>query len=133
MKRVTIAAVAAFAVATACGAADGADSLDVTLDEWQIGLSNTHYRDGAVELNVTNAGEFPHTLVVEGPDGEILAATDVIAPGGDASLQLELEQVAFRFTCRIVATTRDGALVDHFAAGMAASVASAGPLTSSRE
>jgi len=133
MKRLTVATVAALAALVACGSPSPASSLDVTLDEWQIDLSNSHYIDGAVELNVTNEGDFPHTLVVEGPDGEVLAATEVIAPGAGAVLNLDLEQNDFRFTCRIVATTDDGNIVDHYAEGMTASVASAGSLTSSRE
>ena len=126
MKRsVTMAMVAL--VLAACGSARGTGSIEVTLDEWEIGLSNSRFVDGPVELNVANSGEFPHTLVVEGPGGEVVAATEVIPPGSTGELQLDLAEEDFRFTCRIVATTDDGTVVDHFAEGMSATIFSAGP------
>jgi hypothetical protein len=39
---------------------------------------------------------------------------------------LELEAKVYRFTCRIVATSEDGAVFDHFERGMVATLRPAG-------
>jgi hypothetical protein len=102
----------------ACGTAQGAANIGVRLEEWAITVSSDRYLEGPVSLEIRNEGEFGHTLVVEGPDGVVLAATDVIPSGGDTTLELDLVGTDFRFTCRIVTSLEDGTVVDHFAQGM---------------
>lgn len=117
-------AVAALLVLTlaACSADAATDRLTANLDEWNIELSSETFRPGEVSITVQNAGEFAHTLVVEASDGTVVAATEVIAPGDASDLDLILDGTGYRFTCRIVASGEDGAVVDHFEEGMAAAV-----------
>jgi hypothetical protein len=75
---------------------------------------------------VTNSGEFPHTLVVTDVGGEVIAATDVLQPGQGAELALDLEPGRYSFTCRIVAQTPEGEIVDHFEQGMSKTVSVSG-------
>ncbi len=45
---------------------------------------------GVVQFDVTNAGEAPHALEVEGPEGEV--ETETIAPGKKATLKADLSK-----------------------------------------
>ena len=96
------------------------------LREWSIELSQPRYARGAVTLDITNEGEFSHTLVVEDATGRVLAATDVIAPGSEATVEVGLDGSQYRFTCRIVVSREDGTVVDHFQQGMTVTVTAAG-------
>lgn len=80
----------------------------------------------ATSVAVTNSGEFPHTLVVTDSGGQVIAATDVLQPGQGAGLALDLEPGRYSFTCRIVAQTPGGEIVDHFERGMSKTVSVAG-------
>jgi hypothetical protein len=73
-------------------------------------------------ITVENTGEFPHTLVVSRLSGEVLAATDLVAPGETVTLPIGLEPDTYQFTCRIVGQGSDGQLVDHYERGMHATV-----------
>jgi len=69
-------------------------------------------------IQVENAGEYPHTLVVTNQRGEVLAATGLVDPGGNADLQVDLAAGIYVFSCRIVSQDDDGNLIDHFEQGM---------------
>lgn len=77
-------------------------------------------------ISVENGGEFPHTLVVSTPDGKVITATDLVAPGETATLDLALDPGTYQFTCRIVSQGPDGQLIDHFERGMHTTVAIGG-------
>ena len=47
-------------------------------------------KPGVVEFDVTNAGEVPHALEVEGPNGEV--ETETIEPGRKATLRADLSK-----------------------------------------
>ncbi len=47
-------------------------------------------KPGLVQFDVTNAGQVPHALEVEGPDGEV--ETETIKPGGKATLKADLSR-----------------------------------------
>ncbi|HEU4894822.1 MAG TPA: hypothetical protein VFT85_03200 [Acidimicrobiia bacterium] len=81
---------------------------------------------GAGTITVDNAGEFPHTLVITDESGTVVAATSLIAPGETTSLAIDLDPGTYSVTCRIVAQTPDGDIVDHFEAGMHTTVEVAG-------
>jgi hypothetical protein len=102
----------------ACSESRGASTIDVELEEWAIDVSADRYLAGPVQLQIHNSGEFPHTLVAEAPDGAVLAATEVIDPGESTTVDLNLTDADYRFTCRIVTSLEDGTVVDHFAEGM---------------
>lgn len=77
---------------------------------------------GSSSLTVSNAGEFPHTMVVTDSAGEVVAATSLVQPGQSVELAVDLTPGRYSFTCRIVAQDSEGQLIDHFEAGMAANV-----------
>jgi hypothetical protein len=73
---------------------------------------------GAETVMVDNGGEFPHTLVITDETGTVVAATSLIPAGESTNLALDLDPGTYSVTCRIVAQTPDGDIVDHFEAGM---------------
>lgn len=77
---------------------------------------------GPVALQISNQGEFNHTLVVTDRDGRVVAATDVIGPGTDVSLDVDLPAGSYMVSCRLVTQTPDGSIVDHYEMGMYRSV-----------
>lgn len=87
------------------------------LVEWHID-GPAHLEGGAGSVQVTNSGTLPHTLVVTNSSGEVVAATDLVPPGETVDLDLDLESGRYSFTCRIVAQSPDGEIVDHYEAGM---------------
>ncbi len=119
--------VAAMLLVAACGGASSESAkVDVELNEWAIGTSHDQFTPGSVVLDVSNSGEFPHTLVVEDSTGSVIAATEVIQSGESARLEIDLTATDYRFTCRIVTSLEDGTVVDHFEEGMLATVEPAG-------
>jgi hypothetical protein len=94
---------------------------DVYLDEFFITVDGP-LATGTVDLSVTNDGEFAHTLLVTGPDGSVIAATELVAPGTTVDLGLDLPPGRYRLSCRIVVQDRDGGIIDHFEEGMRAGV-----------
>ena len=109
---------------TACaGVPDGSGSqIGVTLEEFSIGLTESVWTAGPISLDVDNQGEFSHTVVVTSETGTVIETSPVLAPGDAATLELDLEPGTYHLTCRIVAETPDGDLVDHYEHGMHAAV-----------
>jgi hypothetical protein len=114
VKRVLLVVIAI--VVTGC-VDSNASGTEYDLYEFSIDGSST-LTTGAHNLTITNSGEFSHTFVITNDVGEVVAASDVIPSGGVTDLSADLEAGAYRFTCRIVAQTEDGELVDHFERGM---------------
>jgi len=123
MKRMALALVATTLVLAGCADAPSGSELGVSLDEWSIEVTPERFDEGPVTVDIWNDGEFPHTLVVENPFGDVIAATDPITPGDNRVLILDLTGAEYRFTCRIVTSRPDGTIVDHFAEGMVANLA----------
>ena len=96
----------------ACGATDGS----VSLHEFAIDVGSEI--SSTVPVVVRNEGDFGHTLVVADASGDVVASTEVIAPGEDAELVADLDPGVYELTCRIVIQLDDGRLVDHMAEGM---------------
>lgn len=67
---------------------------------------------------VTNEGDFNHTLVVADSSGRVVAATELIPPGSDAVLEVDLTTGVYSVTCRIVTEDGEGNLIDHYELGM---------------
>lgn len=105
----------------ACGSGSEAGEPVYDLTEFAINGPETTLSDGGA-IRVTNSGEFPHTLVISDSTGQVVAGTDLIQPGEAVELDIALPPGEFQFTCRIVAETPDGDLVDHFEAGMSETV-----------
>lgn len=91
------------------------------LDEWRIDGPG-EMSAGSESVDVSNSGSVPHTLVVTDSSGHVVAASDLIAPGDSTELALDLDPGTYSFTCRIVAQNPEGEIVDHFEAGMNATV-----------
>jgi hypothetical protein len=114
-----------FAVVVLAGSCASAPPLvsssAVTLVEGAISVESPHFAAGEVTLQIGNAGEFSHTLVVTDDGGSVLAATGLIGPGEAATLTLDLVPGTYQFSCRIVASA-DGRVFDHYQMGMVARV-----------
>lgn len=124
MKRLML---ALFVAVAACGsAALPVRSVAVDLHEFAVVPDASLLAAGEIELTMANSGRFPHTVVVTDSAGLVIAATDVIAPGGEASLAVNLSPGDYSLTCRIVGTRDDGAVIDHYEAGMEAPIEVAG-------
>ena len=104
--------------ASACGVPSGISSIEVELSEFGIDSSERSFDVGPLRLTVVNTGEDPHTLVVTAETGEVIIATDLIAPGASVELELDLKPDTYQLTCRIVTQTENGTLIDHFQEGM---------------
>lgn len=121
MKRVALLVVAIVAGCSA-GISTGHETPRVTLQEFAIDAAGD-WEAGESVVSVLNDGEFAHTLVVTRSDGTVMAATDLISPGEESSFEIALEPGTYQLTCRIVAQTPDGDLVDHYEEGMVTTVA----------
>ncbi len=108
--------------AVALGACGGSRELlpEHEVDLFEFGIETAAEWGNAAPVTVRNSGEFPHTLVVSRDDGEVVFASDVIAAGDSAVVRLDLEPGEYELSCRLVAQTSDGVLVDHFEEGMRA-------------
>lgn len=93
----------------------------VVLSEFALSLPGS-VAAGLVTLDVTNRGEFGHTVLVTDESGAVVGSTDVIGSGDGATLQLELPPGNYQVSCRIVVETPDGEIVDHYERGMFASL-----------
>jgi hypothetical protein len=118
MKR---AIVALGLLAVACGTAPTASSSAVVLTEGHIAVDTSHFVAGEVTLAISNAGEFAHTLVVTEDGGAVLAATGLIGPGEQTTLEVDLVPGSYQFSCRIVSSF-EGEVFDHYQLGMMARV-----------
>ena len=77
-------------------------------------------------IQITNSGEYGHTLVVTDMSGQVVEASPLIGPGESAELSIDLEPGRYDFTCRIVVQGPQGELVDHFEQGMGTTVSVGG-------
>jgi plastocyanin len=68
--------------------------------DFDFELSEDSYSAGTYTFQVTNSGNMPHNFVVE-KDGEDVAGTDVLQPGGTATLEVTLEEGDYFFYCGV--------------------------------
>lgn len=81
-------------------AEDGATSPTASLVDFAIELDETELAAGEYEFEVVNDGSASHDLVVE-RDGEDVAATEVLDPGGSETLSVTLEPGEYVFYCSV--------------------------------
>jgi plastocyanin len=119
MRKVALLAVVAVVV-LACGATPGAQAgnLEVVLNEFYIEPASQLVKAGTIDLELSNDGQIPHTLVVAANDGTVLTASDAVQPEARETLTVRLEPGTYQLTCRIVFRGDDGLLVDHYQEGM---------------
>ncbi len=135
--RVVVMVFAALAlIAPACGGDDG--TVDVTLEEFAIGVSTSSVAAGEVTFNATNEGpNDPHELVViktdlgitelpAGDDGavledgegiELIGEIEEFPVGETESATYDLDAGAYVLICNIV-EDEDGELESHYQEGM---------------
>ena len=117
--RAVAAVLVAASVLAGCGGAR--PDHDLTLGEFSIVTRTPTIAADTTSLSIENAGEFAHTVVISDETGAVLASTDLIQPGTEASLPIDLAPGRYEFTCRIVLETESG-IVDHYQEGMHATV-----------
>ncbi|SDF08148.1 Plastocyanin [Blastococcus aurantiacus] len=78
----------------------GTTAATASLVDFDIELSGTEMAAGEYEFEVTNDGGASHDLVVE-RDGEDVAATEVLSPGGGETLAVTLEPGEYVFYCSV--------------------------------
>lgn len=98
-----------------CGSTASEDGF--LLDEGRI-VGPDEVQQGAVELQISNVGEFNHTMLVANSDGEVVAATGVLAPGTSTVLAVDLSDGRYQVSCRLVGQDSDGNIIDHYEQGM---------------
>jgi plastocyanin len=74
-------------------------SVDATLSEWTIRLSQATVPAGQVKFAVSNTGSVPHAFEVEGQGIE--HATPLIQPGASATMTLALEPGTYEIYCPV--------------------------------
>jgi plastocyanin len=73
------------------GGGGGGETLDVSLVDFRIEPANPTVGAGTVTFNVSNDGQAPHNLEVEGPTGEAELEQD-LAPGESGELTVDLSE-----------------------------------------
>ncbi|TFV44618.1 cupredoxin domain-containing protein [Blastococcus sp. TF02A-35] len=84
----------------AAGPESAVRSITATEDDFSISLEEEELTAGSYEIEVVNDGSATHDLVVE-RDGEDVAASDTIGPGGSATVTVDLEPGEYVFYCSI--------------------------------
>jgi plastocyanin len=64
-------------------------------------MAETELSAGTYTIEVTNEGQASHDLVVEGPDGEDVAATEILPPGASGTVEVTLEPGEYVFYCSV--------------------------------
>lgn len=86
-------------------------TIDVTLTEWNVGMSQASVAAGAIAFVVRNSGSVVHRFEVEG-NGEEWASED-LNPGDEVTMSLNLTPGTYEVYCPVVV---EG--TDHRAQGM---------------
>ena len=122
MRMTTVVAGLVLAVSVASCGDDPAASGTFDLVEFDI-IGPSQLDPATKAIEISNSGEFPHTLVVTDVSGQVVAASSLISPEENAELTLDLEPGSrYSFTCRIVAESSEGDLIDHYEQGMGITV-----------
>ena len=98
----------------------------VVLAEFSISATGS-LTPGPNKVDITNAGEFGHTLVIADETGTVIGATGVVGSDNTASLSVDLQPGTYELTCRIVVQREDGSLVDHYQEGMVTTIEVSAP------
>jgi plastocyanin len=76
------------------------ETVTVTAVDFDFELSEDSYAAGTYTFEVTNTGQMPHNFRVE-RDGTDIGGTDVIQPGGSATVEIALEAGDYFFYCGV--------------------------------
>jgi plastocyanin len=74
----------------------------VTVDavDFDFELSEDSYAAGTYTFEVANTGAMPHNFAVE-RDGQRVTGTEVLQPGGTATVEVTLEEGEYVFYCEV--------------------------------
>ena len=124
-------------VFAACGDSGGGDA-EVELSEFAVSSSPGSLSAGEINFNTTNAGDFPHELVIArtdlaadalptDADGgvdesqlDIIGGIQTFEGGATASVAFDLDEGGYVLFCNIVFVPDDGDTISHYANGMTA-------------
>ncbi|HKH40794.1 MAG TPA: cupredoxin domain-containing protein [Solirubrobacterales bacterium] len=81
---------AATQAATTGGASGGGETVDMSLTDFALNPADPTVKAGTVTFNVTNDGQAPHALEVEGPGEEV--ETETLSGGGSEKLTVDLSK-----------------------------------------
>ena len=137
MKRLVLVAVLVFAalLLSACGSEDGGDeeddaaggeSVELVATEFAFDPAEVDVEPGETTFTVSNEGEFPHALEIEG--NGIEEETEELGPGESGSLTVDLEPGEYELYCP-VGDHRDQGMVGTLVVGGAAAGAGTGTTT----
>ena len=137
MKRLVLVAVLVFAalLLSACGSEDGGDeeddaaggeSVELVATEFAFDPADVDVEPGEITFTVSNEGEFPHALEIEG--NGIEEETEELGPGESGSLTVDLEPGEYELYCP-VGDHRDQGMVGTLVVGGAAAGAGTGTTT----
>ena len=82
-------------MATASGS-----SVAVTESEFSITLPSNTLNVGSYTFKVTNKGQFPHNLTIDGP-GVQDKATPTLSPGSSGDVTVNLQKGTYEFYCSV--------------------------------
>ncbi|NEK86715.1 hypothetical protein GCU60_13265 [Blastococcus saxobsidens] len=82
------------------GSESAVQTITATEEDFSISVDEDQLSAGSYEIEVVNAGGASHDLVVE-RDGEDVAATEILSPGGTETLAVDLEPGTYVFYCSV--------------------------------
>ena len=91
---------AAAAPASSTSATATGTTVDVTEKEFSITLAQSTFQPGMYTFAVTNQGQFPHNLTIEGP-GVDTTATATLQPGQSGDVTVTLQSGSYELWCSV--------------------------------
>jgi plastocyanin len=81
-------------------AAASGSSVPVTESEFSITLPSNTMKVGSYTFKVTNKGQFPHNLTIDGP-GVKDQASPTLSPGSSGDVTVTLQKGTYEFYCSV--------------------------------
>ncbi|RZU32552.1 cupredoxin domain-containing protein [Blastococcus saxobsidens] len=75
-------------------------TITATEEDFSISVDQDSVPAGSYEIEALNSGGASHNLIVE-RDGEDVAATEILSPGGSETLTVDLEPGEYVFYCSV--------------------------------
>jgi plastocyanin len=75
-------------------------SVAVTESEFSIALPSNTMKVGSYTFKVTNKGQFPHNLTIDGPGVQDMA-TPTLSPGSSGDVTVNLQKGTYEFYCSV--------------------------------
>jgi plastocyanin len=93
-------AVVAVAVGCGGGPSQPAGSLEVGMTEFRFAPSGLSVKPGRTTFFLVNSGTVAHDLVIDGPTGSRVAASELVQPGGTSTFTVDnLAAGSYRIVC----------------------------------